>query len=518
MIVEECSRSAYNLMMRTSTTGSSSLPFATLRAHCQREKLVMLENIPSILEDQCGLSLDQPIVAGVSGGPDSLCLMSILRKAGYRVIVAHFNHKLRPDADADANVVEQTAARLNLPSVVESGDVRLYAEQEKLSVEEAARNMRYRFLMQQAHRFKAQAVAVGHTADDQVETVLMHFIRGAGLVGLKGMIYRTVIRMFDPQIPIVRPLLDTWREETVVYCAANGLRPRHDPSNASLDFFRNRLRHLLIPTLESYNPRFREVIWRTSRSLAGDYEILARVLDQAWTECVVEENKEFIVFDSASLAGQPVGLQRNLIQHAISLLHPGDLDLSYATLDRAAGFISEPDVNRHLRMDLTGGIHLLREGFLIYVVPGNVTLPMERWPQMPEDSNTIPLKIPSQVPLSYGWKLNCEQWNITSLALEQAHTNEDPFQAWVDAKGIADALELRVRQEGDRFEPLGMDGHEMKISDFFINAKLPQRARDRWPLLCMGERVVWVPGYRPAHSFRLTEATRQVLYFSMTRN
>ncbi|HLF75113.1 MAG TPA: tRNA lysidine(34) synthetase TilS [Anaerolineales bacterium] len=475
----------------------------------------MLENIHAILSEECGLSRDAPVIAGVSGGPDSLCLMSVLRKTGHRVIVAHFNHKLRPEADADANIVEQTAARLNLPSVVESGEVRAFADAEKLSIEEAARILRYRFLMEQARRFKAQAVAVGHTADDQVETVLMHLIRGAGLDGLKGMTYRTVIHTFDPEIPIVRPLLGVWREETVVYCAANGLRPRHDPSNASLDFFRNRLRHLLIPTLESYNPRFREVLWRTSRSLAGDYEILSHVLDEAWKDCIAQEKAEFVAFDSLALAERPVGLQRNLVRRAMERLHPGDLDVSYATLERAAGFIAAHD--RRTRMDLTGGLHLLREGPLIYVVAGNVTLPIERWPQMPDGSSTVPVKIPGQVQLSGGWRLTCERWNIASLAMEQARSNENPFQVWLDAKGIPDVLELRVRQEGDRFEPLGMDGHEVKISDFFINVKLPQRARDRWPLLCMGEKVVWVPGYRPAHTFRLTNSTRQALYFSMTR-
>src|SRR5512147_2041377 len=343
----------------------------------------MLENIQSILRDQCGLSHDRPIVAGVSGGPDSLCLMSVLRKTGYPVIVAHFNHKLRPDSDADANIVEQTAARLNLVSVIESGDVRAYADQEKLSIEEAARMMRYRFLMQQARDFNAQAVAVGHTADDQVETVLMHFIRGAGLAGLKGMSYRTIIQTFDPEIPIIRPLLDTWREETVVYCAANGFRPRHDPSNASLDFFRNRLRHLLIPTLESYNPRFREVIWRTARSLTGDYEILSRVLDEAWEKCVVQESVGFVTFEGAARVEQTVGLQRGLIRRAIERIHPDDSDLSYATLERASNFISDPEGSRRVRMDLTGGVHLLREGSLIYVAARNITLPIERWPQMP---------------------------------------------------------------------------------------------------------------------------------------
>jgi tRNA(Ile)-lysidine synthase len=87
----------------------------------------------------------------------------------------------------------------------------------------------------------------------------------------------------------------------------------------------------------------------------------------------------------------------------------------------------------------------------------------------------------------------------------------------LDASELSDDLGLRIRQSGDRFEPLGMDGHEMKISDFFINEKLPQRARDRWPLLCMGDKVIWVPGHRPAHSFRLTESTKKALYFSMTR-
>jgi len=475
----------------------------------------MIDNIESTLREQCGLKKDQPIIAGVSGGPDSLCLLGILRAEGYRVIVAHFNHKLRPDSDADANVVEQTSARLNLASVVESGDVRSFADTEKLSIEEAARIMRYRFLMEQAHRFNAQAVAVGHTADDQVETVLMHFIRGAGLDGLKGMNHRTVIKMFDPEIPIVRPLLDTWREETVVYCAVNGFRPRHDPSNASLDFLRNRLRHLLIPTLETYNPRFREAVWRTSVSLTGDQEILSDALDDAWKNCVTQETTDFIAFDSSVLTKRPLGLQRNLVRRAIERLHPEETDISFTTLERVSRFINT--ATHRARLDITNGLHLLREGSLIYVITGDITLPIERWPQMPNESETISLKIPGSFPLSGEWKLNCERWDRASLALEQAISNDDPFQVWLDANGISDALELRVRQDGDRFEPLGMDGHAMKISDFFINEKLPQRARDRWPLLCMGEKVVWVPGYRPAHPFRITDSTRQALYFSLTR-
>lgn len=474
----------------------------------------MFENIASTLANQCGLVKDRPIIAGISGGPDSLCLLGLLREHGYPVIVAHFNHKLRSDADADANAVEQAASRMNFASVIESGDVREYAMREKLSIEEAARYMRYQFLMTQARRFKAQAVAVGHTADDQVETVLMHFIRGAGLAGLKGMTYRTILPLFDPQIPIVRPLLDVWREETIVYCAAHGLRPRFDPSNESLDFLRNRLRHQLIPILESYNPRFREVLKRTAHSLAADHEILLQVVENAWSESVVQQTDNFIAFDIPTLTKQPLGLQRHLIRRSLELLRPDNLDITFAALERAVHFINDPA--HRSRTELGSDLHLLREGALVYLLTDDVALPIERWPQMPEGQDVIPLSVPGAVSLAGGWKMTSERWNMASLAMDQARANDDPFQVWLDANLLSGALELRVRHDGDRFEPLGMDGHEMKLSDFFINVKLPQRARDRWPLLCMGDKVVWVPGYRPAHSFRLTENTRQAVYFSLT--
>ncbi|MFN3492159.1 MAG: tRNA lysidine(34) synthetase TilS, partial [Anaerolineales bacterium] len=212
----------------------------------------MIEFVEKILEKECGLAKDKTIIVGVSGGPDSLCLMEVLRQAGYQIIVAYFDHKLRPESQADGRMVEKTATRLMLRCVMDGADVQAHAEKNKLSVEEAARNLRYRFMFDLARKYKAQAVAVGHTADDQVETILMHFLRGSGMNGLKGMSYRSIIKSFDSEIPVIRPLLDVWREETVVYCAVNGLRPHYDSTNDSLNFQRNRIRHLLIPTLETY--------------------------------------------------------------------------------------------------------------------------------------------------------------------------------------------------------------------------------------------------------------------------
>jgi len=473
----------------------------------------MLDTMESVLRDQCGLSQDRPIIVGVSGGPDSLCLMEVLRQAGYPIIVAHFNHHLRLESDSDANTVEQIAARLMVPSKVDGVDVRAYAEAEKLSIEEAARNLRYRFLFNLARQHNAQAVAVGHTADDQVETVLMHFLRGSGLSGLKGMSFRATVKTFDAEIPIVRPLLDVWREETVVYCAANGLRPRYDSSNDSLNFLRNRMRHLLIPNLESYNPKFREAVLRMTQSLKADHLLINLALESAWRECVTDMNQEAVTFDLARVTSKPVGLQRNLIRQAIQFLRPGQ-ESDFAALERASDFINNPEPVQ--RVELKGGLRLFREDGFIHVCTPRADLPFNRWPQLMETASFIPVSVPGQVSLSGGWRFSCELWRLPSLARDQSARNDDLFQVWLDADCLPKSLELRVRRHGDRFEPLGMEGHSQKISDFFVNEKMPQRARARWPLLCSGDVVIWVPGYRPAHTFRLTPATRKVVYFAIT--
>jgi tRNA(Ile)-lysidine synthase len=473
----------------------------------------MTENIESILRDECGLVKDRPIIVGVSGGPDSLCLLETLRQAGYLIIVAHFNHQLRPEAGQDARMVEKTAARLMLGCSIDGADVRAYADQESLSLEEAARNLRYRFMFKLARDRNAQAVAVGHTADDQVETVLMHFLRGSALNGLKGMSYRSIIKTFDPEIPIVRPLLNMWREETVVFCAANGLRPHYDESNDSVNFQRNRIRHLLLPNLESYNPKFRETILRMSQALKADYSLLMEVLENAWLEIVTNADENCITFDSGLLSKCSIGLQRNLIKHAMQTLQP-EVDVSYSMLERAAAMITKPAHFSHA--DLKGGLRMFRESNHLYICTLEAELPFTLWPQLIE-MDSLPLSIPSQVELAGGWKFHSEKWGIPVLAREQAERNEDPFQVWLGVENLSQPLKLRIRHQGDQFAPLGLDGHTQKLSDFFVNVKMPQRARENWPLLCAGDEIIWVPGYRPAHSYRLTESTKSVLYFSISR-
>ncbi len=471
------------------------------------------KDMDHILQVECGLEKDRSILVGVSGGPDSLCLMETLRTSGYPVIVAYFDHQLRPESALDGQMVEETANRLMLASFVDGANVRAHAEEQKLSIEEAARNLRYRFLFDLARQNHAQAVAVGHTANDQVETVLMHFLRGSGITGLKGMSFRTVLPFFDPEIPLVRPLLDVWREETVTFCAVNGLRPHYDSSNDSLNFQRNRIRHLLIPNLETYNPKFQDAVLRMSHSLNGDYLFVKETLETNWSEVVTSVEKEFIAFDFPLLSKCSLGLQRKMVKHAMQLLRPG-VDITFSVLERATNLIKSDQSSS--RVDLKAGLRMFREENQIFIGTLDAELPFDLWPQMPSE-DPILITTPKLVMLAGGWKVSSEHWHLPALAREQAKHNNDHFQVWLDAERLPEELRLRSRHVGDHFAPLGMNGHSQKLSDFFVNEKVPQRARDRWPLLCAGDEIVWVPGYRSAHRYRMTDSTRKVVYFSIVR-
>jgi tRNA(Ile)-lysidine synthase len=467
----------------------------------------MLDTLKHILQEECRLQINQPIVAGVSGGPDSLCLLTLLHEGGYQVIAAHFNHRLRPEADHDAAAVESIAVRLGIRFVGAAGEVRQHAAEKKLSIEAAARDLRYHFLFEQAHLYGTQAVAVGHTADDQAETVLMHFIRGAGLNGLKGMPYRTYLPEYDVEIPLIRPLLDVWRVQTVAWCEARRLQPLYDASNDSLDLLRNRLRHELIPTLETYNPRFRQAVWRSGKTLSSDHDLLGEILEPLWQQAMQSQTDDYIALDLTFLRMQSTAVQMHMLRRAVQTLLP-DHDIDYSDLQRAAAFVAD---QVHDRTDFTGGLMLLREEQKLYIASAESQLPSAGWPQMPDGVSSLFFSPPAKLDLAANWEFSAVRSHAARPAVPDTWTGTDPFTALLDAQDLPEKLELRVRKPGDRFEPLGMHGHSQKLSDIFVNLKLPSRARERWPLLCSREQIIWVPGFRPAHSHRLRPESSDVL-------
>ncbi|GAP07658.1 MAG TPA: tRNA lysidine(34) synthetase TilS [Anaerolinea thermolimosa] len=472
---------------------------------------MLIERIKDVCLRECSLRLDRPVVVGVSGGADSLCLLDCLWKAGFQVIVAHFDHALRPESAEDARRVAEVAGQRGLPFIVERQDVAAYARDARLSVEEAARVMRYRFLFRVARQWGAQAVAVAHHADDQVETVLMHLLRGSGLEGLTGMKGSRVQEEWDEGIPLVRPLLGIWREEIETYCQEYGLEPVEDASNRDVTYFRNRLRHELIPRLQTYNPRIKEVLWRTAQVLAGEAEVIEQAVEAAWIRVACEVNVGKVALNREAFLALPVSLQRRLFRRAIAFLRPGLRDIGFELVERGVHFIAEP--SRSGRFHLAQGLRLAIEGDRVFLLEGD-TLPFSgaEWPQL-DEGGVLVLDVPGVLELENGWRLEAS-W---SEAGREVYRSAGRWEAYLDADRLHLPLLVHRARQGERFQPLGLGGRSQKLSDFWINVRLPRELRAGWPLVYSGEEIVWVPGYRPDHRFRVREGSQRLLYLKLSR-
>ncbi|GAB4579587.1 MAG: tRNA lysidine(34) synthetase TilS [Anaerolineales bacterium] len=462
----------------------------------------LLDSLPPYLQTACGLRPNLPVLVGVSGGADSLCLLDVLHHFRYPVIAAHFNHHLRAEADEDAVFVRDVATRLGVLFVGGEGDVTGFSRENGLSIEEAARTLRYQFLFTQARAAHAQAVAVGHHADDQVETVLMHFLRGAGLDGLTGMRPRTILPVWDAEIPLVRPLLETSKADLLAYCQEKGYFPREDTTNQDTTYYRNRLRHALIPELETYNPRFRETLLRTANLLAVDQETLHGLTEQAWARCLLCAEPTYLALSLPTFQVQLPSIQRRLLRKGIETLRPGLRDVDFATIGRALNFL---EAKKEGVCELTGKLRIFIEGERAWLAESETDLPTDEWPQIAEEM--LPLIIGGEVELRAGWRLRAEP----TLARGPVPAGSD--RAWVDARALP-PLTVRCRRPGDVFHPFGM-AHPVKLSHFLINAKIPRRARDFWPLVCAGEEIVWIPGVRLGERFRVGENSSEVLELSL---
>jgi tRNA(Ile)-lysidine synthase len=481
----------------------------------------MLDKLHTILYTDCHLSPKSVIVVGVSGGPDSLCLLHILLAAGFQVVPAHYNHKLRPQSAEDARFVERFTARYGLSCKIGSGDVAAFSRQSGCSIEEAGRILRYRFLFEQAALVGAKAVAVGHQADDQVETVLLHILRGSGLTGLNGMAYWQLPNPWSQEIPLVRPLLSVWREEILAYCDQHNLSPVEDASNQDVGFVRNRLRHELIPALETFNPRIRQAVWRMSRSVQADVQVLDELTQAAWSECLAQSGDGAVSLWHDRLLRQPVALQRRLLRRAISELRQVSRSLSTGTQDVdfemiELGLSAMRQVPKTRQIDLGLGLRLIFEPNLVWVAAWESHLPKGDWPSVSPGSAALPLSVPGCLPLGDGWQLTTLQVSAAD-SWPQFQVHMDPYQAWLDISNFSGALVVRSRLPGDRFHPLGLEGHSLKLSDFMINMKLPARARSHWPLVCAGEQIVWVPGYAVSHLARLQPGSHVVVQLKLER-
>jgi tRNA(Ile)-lysidine synthase len=483
----------------------------------------VLRTVRACIERYRMLEPEETLLVAVSGGPDSLCMLHVLHRLSQEralsLHVAHLNHLLRgPEADADAAFVQRLAAEWGLPVTVESFDVAGLAARRKLAIEEAARLARYTFLRNAARRVGARRIAVGHSADDQVETVLMHFLRGSGLAGLRGMQYVSgldELRLGDPEqassavegLTLLRPLLDVPREAIEAYCATHGLQPRWDRSNLDTTFYRNRLRHELLPFLETFNPAIREVVLRTSAVISADYECLRQQAAQAWSRVVSAQEPQAITFDLSGWRELPVALQRSTLREAIHRLRRSLRNINWVHVDNAVQVLSQGRTG--MRACLPGRLEVRVDYDHFTVADRGYSPGLPDLPFLQEAE--LPLRVPGRTPLpSTRWVLAarvvnlCDVEDVTLRPISSWH-------AYLDGDVAGRQLHLRTRRTGDRFWPLGLGDKPTTVNSFMTNAKVPRSWRDSIPLLVSSRQVLWVAGWRIDERAKVTEDTQRVL-------
>ncbi len=393
----------------------------------------MLEQIRQILIEDCLLEPDLPLILGVSGGPDSLCLMALLRQLGYTITIAYFDHRLRPVSTQEAAAVHDLSAKLQLPFVTNHADVASHARENSQSIEEAARNLRYSFLFEEAKRIGAQAVAVGHTADDQIETFLLNLIRGSGPAGLGGMDYRAVPNKWSEKIPLVRPILGIWRSEILEYIQMQNLQPLLDETNFDRRYMRNRVRLDLIPMLEGIHPGIRKRLWQTTEILSRENLLLESLTKDVLLCCDREIGGRSVSFKRDVFLTQPTALQRRIVRSMINELRPGLIDITFETIERAIDFVRVP--SRSGYADLAANLDISLRADRVFLVEKGEQLLDINYPLL-DPENDIVLSAPSEFMLANGWNVKIEILPFTVGQFDQSADNHDCWQAWLDADRV----------------------------------------------------------------------------------
>ncbi|MDW8106604.1 MAG: tRNA lysidine(34) synthetase TilS [Armatimonadota bacterium] len=437
------------------------------------------------------------VIVGYSGGADSTALLHLLTRlqSELRICVhaAHLHHGMRAEADADVEVCQRVCAALGVPLHVERADVPARAREQKLSLEEAGRNARYEFFERLANQLGATAVALAHTRDDQIETILINLLRGTGLRGLQGMPYK--------RDRIIRPLLDVPREQTHRYCAEHNLPTVFDITNLDPHQMRRRIRAELIPVLRAIAPAFDRHLLRLAAIVEAE---------EAWW---INEIQRVLAQLSGS-APHP----RTLPRAAFARLHPavqrrvlrewlrphiGTLNLPPFETIEAIRHAAEQGERASWQLSLN--LRLTTDPDALTLRPALAKPTPYEYPVSPE--------APTYVPEAGAWL------EVNWLAPESVPASWQvlPTEAFLDADAVQGTLRVRNGRIGERFQPLGMPAPK-KLSDIFTDRKVPRAERWRLPLLCDDAGILWIPTYTIAERAKITPSTQRVLYARLCRN
>lgn len=456
------------------------------------------EKVEQLINKKSLVAPGMRIVVGVSGGADSVALLTVLNdlapKYSLNLYAAHLNHLLREEAGEDAAFVQKFAGSLGIPVVVGYARVARLSRLYKLSIEDAGRRARYQFLRHVAQMVGAKRIAVGHHAGDQVETVIFHFLRGTGPVGISGI----PVQNRD----IIRPLLGVTREEIEEYLREQGLDWRTDATNLSTEYMRNRIRVELLPYLRRFfNPQVDRAVLQLAEIISEEEEFLGCLARTMLKKLGRKSRGGELQIPLAEFFSLPLAVQRRLLRLLIKKSGAGLKDIGYQHYDNCIFFLKESRTGGELH--LPHGNRLLKgsDSFTVRTAHGPeqpVTLQQEIKRELMIPGETI---IPE-----LGVTINAE------IKPYQGAFDFQPqnYQVCFDYDKIKLPLCVRTRRKGDRISPFGMKGTK-KLKKLFGELKIPPNKRDFVPLVEADGEICWVVGYKRGSAAPVTPMTRRVL-------
>jgi tRNA(Ile)-lysidine synthase len=453
---------------------------------------MLVADVQACIEAHAMLPLGAKVVVAVSGGADSMALLFALFQLrsvyNMRLIVAHVNHQLRgEEAEQDALFVEQQAARLGLPFHQTCVDVKALQQSLGISVQQAARQLRYRFLHALHQALNATRIALGHTADDQAETLLLRLVRGSGPAGLAGI---PAVRL-----PFIRPLISVSRSAIYSYLQSEHCPWVEDSSNAHTVYLRNRVRLDLLPKLQQYNPQIVRRLNELADMLRADSQVLEQQVDEWALQTLAWQTRGRVEIYCRLFGLAPVAIQRRLLRRVIEALATSPEVVGFKHIERLRQFIVSGHQGR--RCSFPGAIGIERRAETMLLWDGS---------RPPAISCMLALPVPGKVDIvSLNIRLTAD------VILKPCHLGRmSPQRALLDLNRIVGPLQVRFRQPGDCFYPLGSPGSK-KLQDFFTDIRIPRGERPYVPLVVSNREIVWVVGYRIAEPFKLRPETNRVL-------
>lgn len=446
----------------------------------------MIENIVNqYISNEALFAPTHRILVAVSGGVDSMVMLHLLHRSGYQLGVAHCNFKLRgTESDQDEKFVSEAAHALNLPFHSNTFETAAYARQQRISIQMAARHLRYTWFESLTKSFNYQSVAVGHNSDDAIETFFINFLRGSGIRGLTGISPKSG--------QVVRPLLCISRSEIETYALSHGINFRTDSSNATTKYARNRIRLQILPLFEEINPAFRKSARTSLMALKDAQEVVTAHLNKTRKELIAHSGWPIVLKKKDLIAHQPLAF------YLYELLCPYGFNASQIS-DIIGQFDLQAGATFH-----TPEYTLLTDRNQLLLYPTEEGDEHEYLLHGKEES----LKIKAGLRIK---KITLKTQPITPDFTIPAKRSV----ACVDYDKLHFPLIFRRWRAGDWFYPLGME-HSKKLSDFFVDVKLSRYQKEHTWVLCSGKDIIWVVGLRIDNRFKITKETKTACFLSFT--